>query len=250
MLKIELTDPHTLPTQTLIETATYLMKLAGIELLPKPKELSLAAISPPEPDTVHKSYMELRNSDFSEDSRSTTVSELPPQTHNPFAKQPVIDTPPAPVFQKSNIEIDCNGLPWDGRIHSRTKTKTTDGAWKLARGVDMKKVGEVTRELEAIMAIPAPVDSASVNSRLAEIPPAPVVPRPPVTQPSADPIQPLVETFTTLMNKITELVTAGRLNQAQVVKACQSAGIPSLPLVGTRPDLIPQISANIDLLVS
>ena len=36
MLKIEISDPHTLPKRVLIDTATYLMKLAGAELLPKP----------------------------------------------------------------------------------------------------------------------------------------------------------------------------------------------------------------------
>lgn len=277
MLKIEITDPHTLPREMLITTATFLMKIAGVELLPKaaqpipePQPIlvrpPIPAIPNPAPGLIDSVIpapaIEDEKLPFPSNPNFERSSMLPTTTTNepierssgfpngnfpkpnPFAKQP------APVKAGSNVEIDCNGLPWDARIHSRTKSKTVDGAWKLQRGVDMKTVGEVTKELESVMAIPAPIPSGGSLPIHGSGTIIPSVPLPPITQPSPDPIEPPKETFTTLMNKITELVTAGKLNQATVVKACQSAGIPSLPLAATRPDLIPQIMANIDLLVS
>jgi hypothetical protein len=237
MLKIEITEPHTMPRQVLIDTATFLMKMAGIELLPKSPQPLLEPERVPMPPLVAPPVIEPEHVPM-----PPPVSPAEdPKRINPFAKEPA---PTIVASKVANVEVDCNGLPWDARIHSRTKSKTADGAWKLQRGVSMTVVGEVTKELESVMAIPAPVGTRSATLLI------PSVPLPPITQPSADPIEPPKETFTTLMNKITELVTAGKLKQAMVVQACQSAGIPSLPLAATRPDLIPQIMANIDLLIS
>lgn len=263
MLKIEITDPHTLPKQTLIDVATLLMKMGGVELLPNPN-MNVRVVQPvagapiPLPPAILPALAQAHANHSQNVIPSAPVEEeAPAPMVNPFAgnsfdpntiKTPSgeISAPIPPPYKapapKSNVETDCNGLPWDARIHSRTKSKTVDGAWKLQRGIDMKTVGDVTKELESVMAIPAPAAHRA--------PAAPAIPRPPITQPAADPIEEPKETFTTLMNKITDLVSKGKLNQAQVVKACQSAGVPSLPLVGTRPDLIPQISANIDLLIS
>lgn len=52
----------------------------------------------------------------------------------------------APV---SGVELDKNGVPWDGRIHASTKTKTAKGEWKRRKGVTDIELAQITAELKA-----------------------------------------------------------------------------------------------------
>ena len=126
---------------------------------------------------------------------------------------------PRPV--KNGVELDVNGLPWDARIHSRTKSKNANGTWKLQRGVDLKKVDEISQTLKATIDLP-PVDTTAPAEGM---------------------------DFGGLMKKITGLIQQGKLDKAKVAEAVKSVGIPSLPLLPTRPDLIPAVSLYIDNLV-
>jgi hypothetical protein len=74
------------------------------------------------------------------------------------------------------------------------------------------------------------------------VPPAPLVP------PPADPILPTID-YATLMTKITSAVATGKLTRAKVAKILQDLGAPPLQVLGTRPDLIPQVADMIDLMV-
>ncbi|NUM72789.1 hypothetical protein HUU40_00365 [candidate division KSB1 bacterium] len=52
--------------------------------------------------------------------------------------------------------LDATGLPWDERIHAKTKTQTAAGAWKKGKGVTAEMTAAVEAELRAKMASPVP----------------------------------------------------------------------------------------------
>lgn len=52
--------------------------------------------------------------------------------------------------------LDVNGLPWDERIHAKTKSTNKDGSWKKGRGVTDAQIAQVEAELRARTASPIP----------------------------------------------------------------------------------------------
>lgn len=242
MIKIVMLDPHTLPKKVLIDTAAYLMNLAGAKLEKRPemketetREKLATAQDEKEVDAI----LGLHNGEIEVDvsaeifgvppvpsvpaqlttvtpEQDVTLTETP--LFNPFAK------PAAPV--SPNVpQVDVSGLPWDARIHARTKTKNANGTWKLMRQVDLKLVDKVTAELRQLMALPIPIPA----------PFSPVaVPPPPA---------PLVDTaaFNGFVMRTTAAIRAQKLTQSQVIEAVQGVGIPTVPLLQQRPDLIPAV---------
>ena len=103
------------------------------------------------------------------------------------------------------FELDIAGIPWDERIHAKTKTKTAKGAWKKGKGVDPTVLATIEAELKAanppapVAAVPVPLAPvATVPVPLAPVAAVPVplapvaaVPVPPVAIPGA-PIPPAV----------------------------------------------------------
>lgn len=65
------------------------------------------------------------------------------------AEQP--NTPPAVVTATqetpANVELDKEGLPWDERIHSGSKSRMKSGCWTKKRQVDPELVATVETEL-------------------------------------------------------------------------------------------------------
>jgi hypothetical protein len=276
MFKIEITDPHTLPQDVLLNTAKYLMSLAGVTLAPLPKPTSgelnnlqglphanHSLVVPPLADVASKEYVD-NLADFNKalpgafGVPNLIDEELVPvakETINPFAKsiigavpfQPLkkvdIGTTPQQINNlMDGIELDVNGLPWDTRIHSRTKSKLVDGSWKVQRGVNPAVLDQVTAELRGVIQTPRS-KYEPIKPLLDLTPPAPI------TQPPVDPITEDKNTFPELVNKITALVAAKKLTQEQVVKAVQAEGIPSLALASTYPDRIAKVIANIDMMI-
>lgn len=183
---------------------------------------------------------------------------------------PIVPPVTAPVVTTSTnttsvtatpvVELDSEGLPWDGRIHSSSKEKLVKGAtWKLKRGVDKALVEQVKTELRAAMAIPAvsaeplapaqpqatealhpngnPFSTSTVNNLIAAgngaQPAAATAPA------SVGPI----DTFAKLMPAITK----AKLDPAFVTAVVQQFGLPSMPVLATRPDLIPQVAEALGL---
>lgn len=143
------------------------------------------------------------------------------------------------------VEIDKNGLPWDGRIHAGTKGKIADGSWRKKVGVTPELTAQVEAELRAALgappapeaASPAPIPPAPVA---APAPPAPVaaVPVPPAAPPAPAPTPPVAPTasgeaaaipavsdFAGLMRKITGLQAAGKLSVEDTTANCAALGI-------------------------
>jgi hypothetical protein len=131
--------------------------------------------------------------------------------------------------------LDKNGLPWDERIHSSSRVKTADGSWRQKRGVDDALVATVESELKALMGIPSP-------------PPVAAVPPPPVPAPAAPAVAeaPTRQAFVSLISKASAAIQAKKLTQDELTSAVVAAGVPSLPLLANRLDLVPQVESTID----
>lgn len=171
-----------------------------------------------------------------------------------------------PAAVAGSVELDASGLPWDHRIHGGTRAKNADGTWRQRRGLnDPALKARVEAELRAAMAAPAPVVpppfvSAAGAAVGLPVPPASVVPPPPVVasavpQPTAPAtggasaaantqgsggIGP-VSTLPELMQQVAPLMADGRLDMPKVIAACQAVGVPSLAVLGVRPDLVPGV---------
>ena len=262
MIKLEITDPHLLDKKALQETAIYLMALSGGKLvippgIPSDEEMTAGlqakAQELADRHAAKKPYVapaltplsiddQLDMQQLAGTSGDIDIEEelipVPAESvclHAPTAAEvfnPVnsLNLPAAP---KPNVELDTEGLPWDLRIHARTKTKMKDGSWKKLRGVGPEVVKRVEAELKAVQNIPAPPVSVSV-------------PVPPVTANAVVPAAPAVPGFTDLMSLVTKSITEGRLKREQVVEVLKPFGIPSLPLVSTRLDLIPAIMVALE----
>lgn len=49
------------------------------------------------------------------------------------------------------LELDKAGIPWDERIHQKTKNKKKDGTWKIQKNIDAGLLAAVVQELHALM---------------------------------------------------------------------------------------------------
>lgn len=193
---------------------------------------------------------------------AAVVAPTPPTPPAPAAPTAPENTAAAAPTPNSAIATDKAGLPWDHRIHSEGKTiNKGDGLWKAKRGVDPATKASVEAELLQLMAIPAtaapkpPTDGPST-------PVAPTAPTPtasPAPEPVTSPVAPVAppaplataQASTTptnlgeLMIKAQAAVAAGRMAMTELVDAVKAEGIAALPLLGTRPDLIPAVYARL-----
>jgi hypothetical protein len=172
------------------------------------------------------------------DTVSPAPAEPPPRVTGEYG----ICTPP----------VDADGLPWDGRIHSSSKALLVDGKWRQRRNTDPAVVAAVTAELRAALGAPAvvpqppPVTVAPFVPENIPLPvPLAVVPPPPMAVfdapscPSTDPALNAPMTFPEFMKAI----TAARIPPGTVLDACKAVGMPSIPALNQRPDLIPTVAA-------
>lgn len=180
-----------------------------------------------------------------------------------------IGSPVAPV-DVTNEDVDGDGLPWDGRIHSSGKSKMKNGTWKRKRGASPELVATVESELRGERPdLEATVEDALRDARpdldapaaviippapAVVAPPAPAVPAPPA--PAADVIippapavvapAPAISSFPALMEKIVK----GGYSQEKIQAACDASGVASIMLVAPRvaaePELVPAIAAALD----
>ena len=155
--------------------------------------------------------------------------------------------PPPPVEAAAVVPptppvdgCDSDGLPWDGRIHSSSKARLADGRWRQRRNTDPAVVTAVTAELRAALSAPAaPPAPAAVVPPPPPAPVATVFPFPPIEEPVTVPPPPAAMAFPEFMRAI----TAARLAPAVVLEACKAVGMPSIPALNQRPDLIPSVAA-------
>lgn len=192
----------------------------------------------------------------------TLSAPLPPVSDAQTAFAPT--APAAPTTHAGGVDLDKHGLPWDGRIHTGTKRKNADGSWTAKRGVDPALVASVEAELRQVMGAPAaaPLASAPVAATVTA-PAAVVAPPPPAPVAGAAPSMPAAPSaapgevpadaraqFVALVGRASAAIQGQKVTQAEVNQCCVDAGVPALPLLANRLDLVAQVAAHIDALIA
>lgn len=159
------------------------------------------------------------------------------------------------VVSVGSVDLDKDGLPWDARIHSSNKAKVADGSWRKKRGLDPAILVTVEAELKQIMGVPYSAtqpnhvsiqengDSPETVFKVAPPPP------PPPAEITSKPVDERQQ-FVALVGRTTAAISQKKVTQEEVVACCAQFGIPSLPLLINRPDLIAQVAASIDALIA
>ena len=215
------------------------------------------------------------------------VAPPPPANTAPITTTPGVASSAAGA-SSAGVELDKHGLPWDGRIHAESKGKLTDGSWRKKRQVDPALVAQVEAELRQVMgaapaaplapaaAIPAqpaatvttPTPGVASSAVAVPVPPiappppapsapvapvagaAPTMPAAPNVAPAGDVPQDARQQFVGLVGRASAAILGGKVTQAEVNQICADSGIPALPLLANRLDLVATVASRIDALIA
>lgn len=238
-MKIEINLLET-PPAALLKLANFLQLMAGSEpgAAPKPQAAATGAdnAAPPPPPLAETTASDAATT-------SSTAS-----TTSAASQSGAIDT----------ADLDKNGLPWDGRIHSGSKGKNQDGSWKALRGVDKDIVPGIEAELRALVgnsaaagntAAAASTSTASPAQDADDAPPPP----PPLTDdvPPPPPVEGGV-TFGDVFKHVTALqkhADGNKLPQELLNQALDMVGLASMAEFMKNKDKAPDLMDAINLLV-
>lgn len=182
---------------------------------------------------------------------------MPVTSSTPAPIAPVPPAPPAPVptahaapgSPAAGVELDTKGLPWDARIHAGSRAKIADGTWRAKRDLDPTIKASVEAELRQLMGAPS---TTSLAQSAAPAPAAPPVAGAAPSAPAAlNAAQPDARAqFVALVGRASAAIQAQKVTQAEITQCCAEAGVPALPLLANRLDLVPRVAANIDALLA
>ena len=185
-----------------------------------------------------------------------TVAPPPPANTAP------ITTTPGVASSVAGVDLDAKGFPWDNRIHAGTKRKNADGSWTAKRGVDPALVAQVEAELRQVMgaapaaplapAAPVPPPPAPSAPVVASVPQATATPAPAAVPapPAGEVPQDARQQFVGLVGRASAAIQAGKVTQAEITQCCAAAGVPALPLLANRLDLVAQVAAQVDAMIA
>jgi hypothetical protein len=165
--------------------------------------------------------------------------------------------------QGNGVEVDKNNIPWDGRIHAATRARNADQTWRYRRGVDPVTIKQVESELAAVMGGGLP-SKPFTNQQAIPEPPivgnvVATVPAPPNTS-TALPAGTIGQVSGAAQNaspsdsqsqfqKLMHFITSGyrdkTLDPQLVGAAVEGAGIPNLPALLHRPDLVEFVATSL-----
>ena len=179
----------------------------------------------------------------------TLSAPLPPVSDAQTAFAPT--APAVPTTHAGGVDLDAKGMPWDNRIHAESKGKIADGTWRKKRNLDPTLLATVEAELRQLMG--APAAPVTANLPTASVSPAVAAPLPP-----AAPQAPVVgevpadarAMFVALVGRASAAIQGQKVTQAEVNQCCADAGVPALPLLANRLDLVAQVAAHIDALIA
>ena len=189
------------------------------------------------------------------------VAPPPPANTAPITTTPGVASSPTATLT-TGVDLDAKGMPWDNRIHAESKGKIADGTWRKKRNLDPALVAQVEAELRQVMgAAPAAPLAPAVPAPPPTAPIAPVVvSAPQVTAPPAPAVAPAAPAgevpadaraqFVALVGRASAAIQGQKVTQAEVNQCCADAGVPALPLLANRLDLVAQVAAHIDALIA
>lgn len=164
------------------------------------------------------------------------VANVPTPPAPPAIEQPAADVPPPPPAATPEMAKGLCGklIPWDARIHGKSKNTNADGSWRLKQGIDRDEfVPEVEAELVAAMEAPAAPEAVEPKPSLFDQQ-APAAPSTPTT-------------FTELLPLVTAAKSTGKLSDEDLKGALDELGLPQFGMIATRTDLIPRFCELLEL---
>ena len=201
---------------------------------------------------------------------ASIVAPPPPANTAPITTTSGVASSPTATLTPG-VDLDAKGMPWDNRIHAESKGKIADGTWRKKRNLDPTLLATVEAELRQLMGAPGVTPLAPTTAPIAPTPP--LAPAAPVTAnlptasvspavaaplPPAAPQAPVVgevpadarAMFVALVGRASAAIQGQKVTQAEVNQCCSDAGVPALPLLANRLDLVAQVAAHIDALIA
>lgn len=177
------------------------------------------------------------------------VAPSPPPPPPPAAV--TVPTPPtAGIAPIGAPDVDSKGLPWDARIHGKTKSKNKDGSWRQLRGLDDEQLKlRVEAELRGAMAATAPPlppvapTAPAVSSAVA---PAST----PTASPATAPAAPGGETLGQVLARFGPLIAEGAVTKPKLDAALAVFGFTAIAQLAARPDLAPAFAQTADAMLA
>lgn len=143
---------------------------------------------------------------------------------------PAVAAPSAPAALPSPAgaaQLDKVGLPWDARIHAKTKTMNADGTWRRFRGVQEALVAEVEAQLRASLSATVPAPPAAPLQAALPLPPAP--PGPPAAAAAVLPLG----TFADLLAGLAPHMSTGKVTNLTIATILGEFGLANLYQLAT-----------------
>jgi hypothetical protein len=242
MIKIEITNPHEMTEREIHNMCTYLYACVGQVVAKAPDapqrgragDLTAGDLIDGQRLIAAKRDEQGLSKDVFMDMVDTpSAPPVPEYLANTGAANPSL--PSGMIATPVELVLDAKGYPYDGRIHSREATRVKDGTWKLKRGVEMEEVIRIRNEYMAAQLAPVP---AAVSMT----PAAPVTNVPP--PPPAVPATGVPLDFPAMITLVSEAFNKHRVTQADVLSIVTELGLPTLPMLQTRPDLLPHFHSR------
>lgn len=159
----------------------------------------------------------------------------------PVAPQPSQTTEDAGQAD-AHAGVDARGIPWDERIHSSNRKRVAGGVWQRRRNTSDELVAQVEATLGATGAVEVPTVAEVPDPTV--IPPVPAVPPVPV-----DPRAHWPKSASELMPLLVKGMSSGDFSIDRLNAACQAVGVENVNGFNSRPDLIPALIEELDLVI-
>ncbi|MNZ24090.1 hypothetical protein D3C78_412260 [compost metagenome] len=149
--------------------------------------------------------------------------------------------------EPNTTDTDLNGVKWDARIHSETRSTNKDGSWRQKRGVDPDLVKAVLAEQMG-----ATGDDASTVSLPAGPVPFPTAPAAPAAPVAPAPVAPPAPAApaTVAPADVVRFVTLNKISPEQAIPVYQTFGLANAAALFTQPDLAPAVLEALKALVA
>lgn len=173
------------------------------------------------------------------------VPNVPAST--PATVEPGETAPDDSETSSDTTLADSEGVMYDARIHSETKSQNKNGTWRQKRGVDPELVKAVLAEQQGAETVPVvgEVPDAPAVPEVPEIPNVPAVPTPtPSVETAASvtvPPAPADSTDAVLPADVIKFVTGNKIEAAKAMEVYAQFGLKNAAGLFSQPELAPVV---------